>query len=422
MNLVLVGLSHHTAPVSVRERYAALGTRVTPLDEKLVQSRAVSEAALVATCNRTELIGYGPDPDEAAVILRRFLHDEIGDGSADDDQLYELRGAEAAEHLFEVAASLDSMVVGEAQILGQVKDAYRAAVAARSCGPVLNRLFQRAFRAAKRIRTETGLGASSVSVARVGVQLAREVFESFDDKCVLLLGAGEMAESAALGLRDAGVRDTVIVNRTVEHAQRLAVRLGGRACALDRLEAELTGADVVITSIQTERPILGRAELESALRGRQGRAMLVIDLGLPRNVAVEGTSPQGAYVYDLDDLEEVAERGRESRQAALTPAREIVAQESQYFLRWHSTLPLVPTIRELRRQTVSTIEAEVRRNGLSASRQKGDGAAVTRMAEAIAAKILHRPLQRLRAEAEHGGVPYYAEAVRRLFDLDEEDD
>ncbi len=422
MNLFLIGLNHRTAPVAVRERYAVPSNRAAVIDEKLVQVPSLAEVVLVSTCNRTELIGVGPNIDDGLEILNSFLHAEIGDGSARADQLYELRGADVVTHLFELSASLDSMVVGEAQILGQVKAAYRCAVEARSCGPILNRLFQRAFRTGKRIRTETGLGASSVSVARVGVQLAREVFESFEGKRVLLLGAGEMAESAAIGLRDAGVRDTVVVNRSAEPARALALRLDGSARTLDDLDEEIALADVVITSINVERPILTRERLSASQHDRHGRPVLMIDLGIPRNVEPDCQELPDVYVYDLDDLEGVAERGRSARLEALDPARAIVVEERVRFERWYAALPLVPTIRQLRQRTQELLEAELRSAGIASDPRNPDEADLTRMSEAIAAKILHRPLERLRAEAENGTGSYYAQAVSLLFDLDEEED
>lgn len=270
----------------------------------------------MSTCNRTELIVATRQPAEMRERLLRFLAEEVGDGSARPEHLYDHADGEAIRHLFRVGASLDSMVLGEAQILGQLKDAYRAAIEARSCGPLLHRLFERAFRTAKRVRGETGLGAAPVSVARVGVQLAAEVFERFDEKRVLLVGAGEMAESALLGLRDAGAHDLVVLNRTPETAVRLAARFSARPGALDALERELREADIALWSVQVERPLLGRAELERCMQDRPGDPLLLIDLGLPRNLDPDANEVDDVYLYDLDDLDEVAERGRARRRGS----------------------------------------------------------------------------------------------------------
>ncbi len=421
MNLLLVGLSHKTAPVALRERYAVGTKELSTLTEKLNQSEILSEAALLATCNRTELLAVARSPQPARERLEHFLHEEIGDGSASADRVYVLGDGEVVSHLFEVAASLDSMVVGEAQILGQVKDAYRAAVEARSCGPVLNRLFQQSFRAAKRVRSETGLAASPVSVARVGVQLAREIFEPFDGKRVLLLGAGAMAESALLGLRDAGATDIVVLNRTESRAASLAARLAASSGPFESLDLELVRADVVLTSLEVEEPLIGVEPLRSSMQRRQGRPLLVIDLGVPRNVAPDAQQLENLYLYNIDDLEHVAEQGRASRGEAVGPALTIVTEERERFERWRAALPLVPTIRELREQAESLARGEAQRTAARLEGGSGDVAqALDRLAEAIVAKILHQPLQRLRAEAEDGSG-YYAEAIRHLFGLKGDD-
>jgi glutamyl-tRNA reductase len=348
------------------------------------------------------------------VALARFLQLEIGDGSASAEQTYALEERAVVEHLFRVAASLDSMVVGEAQILGQLKEAYRSAFAARGVGPLLHRLFQHAFRSAKRVRNQTGLGTSSVSVARVGVQLARRVFEDLADKRVVLLGAGATAEAALLGLRDAGVRDFALLNRTLETARRLGERFGATAHGLEQLAAELERADVVITSLQVERPLLLREQLAGAQRQRRGRPMLVIDLGVPRNVEPATNELDDVYVFDLDDIENEAERGRSQRAESVPAALQIVAAEVDAYERWRAALPLVPAIRRLRAHIEQQVRQELDRHGAA-----GPGAG--RLAEAIMGRILHEPLERLRREAEEEGGAYFAAAIGALFGLGEED-
>ena len=413
MNLYLVGLSYRTAPVSVRERYAVAPVHLAERDAKLVREARLDEGALLSTCNRTELIGATREGDHALELMHRFLREELGDGTAAARQVYELRDADVVRHVFRVAGGLDSMVLGEAQILGQVKDAYRAAVAARSVGPVLGRLFQHAFRAAKRVRTETGLGAASVSVARVGVALAREIFEDFAGKRVLLVGAGEMAESALRGLRDSGAHAITVVNRTLGTAVELAARHGGEAQPLEALPAELARADIAICSVQVERPLLGRPELERALAHRRGHPLLVVDLGIPRNVDPAVGALENVYLYDLDDLEATAERGRAQRESAADAAREIARDEADRYLRWLELLPHVPTASELRARLERQVRAELERT---------PGSDPARTAQAVVAKLLHRPLERLRREADQGAAPYYAEALRELFGLDDEEE
>lgn len=423
MRLVIVGFSHRTAPVEIRESYAVAPNALSGINEKLVQNALVSEAALISTCNRTELIAVVDDPDEAAESLLSFFHRELGDGCAEPQHFYELRGSDAIMHIFKVTAGLDSMVLGEAQILGQVKLSYRAAQEARSLGPFLNRLFQRAFRAAKRVRSQTGLGASSVSVARVGVQLTQQLFESLESKRVLLLGAGEMAESALRGLRDAGVEEVAILSRSFEAASRLSVRLAGRPGTLDAIPDELAHADIVLSSLQIDKPILDVGDLRPVMAGRQGRPLLLVDLGIPRNVSPQVNDLQNVYLYDLDDLESVANEGRAARQSAVEPAVEMLLEERDRFEAWCERLPLAPTVRQLLELSRTVAREEVQKAAAQFQGEPADNKeALDHLANRIVSKLMHQPLDRLRREAETGGGLYYAEAVRRLFGLDPEEE
>jgi glutamyl-tRNA reductase len=421
--LVLVGLNHRTAPVSVRERYSVSEQRWGELDRLAVQSPHVREAMLVSTCNRTELIAATVALDKGGEAVEEFLRFTVGDGSADRSQFYRHCDRDAVRHVFRVAAGLDSMVLGEPQILGQVKAGYAAAASAGSLGPLLNRLFHRAFRAAKRVRAETGLGASSVSLARVGVQLAREIFESFRGKRVLLIGAGEMAESAMHGFHEAGVQELVVLNRSLEAAERLASRYGARPGLLDALEQELCAADIALSSVAVDRPILTQQLVQQGMAQRQGRPLLLIDLGIPRNIAPAVNGLDDAYLYDLDDLGAVAERGLETRRAAVHPAEAILAVELERFEHWYATREAAPLIRRLVEGMRRTAREEAARTFAKLPTGSPDVAeALERMADAIVAKVLHRPIAQLRAEAGEGQPPFLAEAVREVFGLEEEED
>lgn len=424
MRLVLIGLTHQTAPVEVRERHAIKSASCPGLAEKLVRQPEIDEAAIVSTCNRTELFavsGEGGASDATAERLFAFLRHEVGDGTLTSVRVFEARDAEAVRHLFRVGASLDSMVLGEAQILGQLKQAYRLSVEARACGPVLNRLFQSAFRCAKRVRTETGLGAAPLSVGRIGVQLAGEIFESLPGKAILLLGAGEMAESAAHALREAGADDVVVVNRSAEPARRLAERLAGRAAPLEELERELEAVDVMLASLAVDAPVLGRDGLAGRMRRRQGRPLLIVDLGIPRNVDPAAGRLHDVYLYDLDDLERIAERGREQRAGAIPAAERIVREEVDRFERWREERVVAPAIEELVRYAESLAHSEAARAASRLPEASPEAkAALERLAEGVVAKLLHRPLERVRAEAAAGSGPYYADAVRALFGLGED--
>ncbi len=423
MNVLLQGLNHRTAPVEVRERYAVAPARCRTVNEKLVAHSAFREAAVISTCNRTEVVVVAESIELGREALASLFAEVIGDGSAAPEHLYLWMNREAVAHVFRVAGSLDSMVLGEPQILGQVKQAYAIAAESGSCGPILSRLFHRAFRAAKRVRAETGLGATAVSVARVGVQLAREIFESLAEKHLLLVGAGEIAESALRGFHEAGMRRVVIMNRTLEAAVRLAEPLGAHAASLATLEDELVQADVLVSSVAVERPLISRDLVERSLRQRQQRALLLIDLGVPRNIDPGVKEVDDAYLYDVDDLEQVAERGRAERRSALPPAEAILALELEQFERWQAGRRAVPTIRQLREHARGLALAEAKRTLArlpEASEQTRAG--IERMAEAIVAKLLHRPLDQLRAEAADGETSYYAEAVREIFGLEEEEE
>jgi glutamyl-tRNA reductase len=422
LNLLLVGMSHRTAPVDIRERYTVRPEQLRAVDEKLVREPGCDEAVLISTCNRIEVVVVSRELRDAAERVHAFLGNEIGDGSAEPGQLYELRDADAAKHVFRIASSLDSMVLGEAQILGQIKEAYRQAAAAGSVGPILHRLFERAFRTAKRVRNETGLGASVVSIARVGVQLAAEVFEDLDTKRVLLVGAGEMAESALQGLREVGARDIAVANRTVESAQELASRFAARALGLDSLEAELTAADIAVVSVASDRPLIASELLARCMARRVGRPLLMMDLGVPRNVDPRASALDDLYLYDLDDLDEVSARGRARRREAVDPAEAIVAEEVSRYERWRAGLDAVPVIRELRDRVLELVRVEAQRGARRHPDSPEFLEALERALENVAKKLLHRSFERLRAEAEEDGSPYYADAVREIFGLAEEDE
>jgi len=418
-----MGLNHRTAPVAIRERYAVSEGLARVVNEKIAAHSRLLEGAVVSTCNRTEIVAVADSVESGEEVLSHLFEEVIGDGSAGREHFYVYRNREAVEHLFRVASSMDSMVLGETQILGQVKRAYALAAMSGSCGGILSRLFHRAFRAAKRVRAETGLGSTSVSVARVGVQLASEIFESFADKRLALVGAGEIAEAALHAFREAGLRSIVVINRTLEAAVRLAEPLSAQAAPLSRLEDEIDIADIVVTSVACDQPLVSAPLVERSMRRRQQRPLLIIDLGLPRNAEPLIKQIDDAYLYDIDDLDQVAQRGRESRRAALVPAEAILALELEQFERWHAGRRAVPTIRTLLERTRKLARAEAERTlARLPDTSPETREAIERMADTIVAKLLHRPLDQLRNEAADQGPAYYAETVREIFGLEEEED
>jgi glutamyl-tRNA reductase len=423
VKILLVGMNHRTAPVEVRERFAVDDPR--PWLAKLVESPEVDEAVLISTCNRVEVIAAAPNLDAGRHRLRSFFHRELGQaaslpqGRSENAVLYEHVDGDAVRHLFRVAASIDSLVVGEPQILGQVKEAYRVAAEGGTCGPLLNRLFASAFAASKRVRNETEIASRPVSMARVAVDLARQIFETLEDKRALLVGAGEMIEMALEALRGAGLAGVAVANRTPERAGELAVRFGASAHGLDELPALLATSDIVLTSIGADRPLLDVALFEDALRARRRQPIFAIDLGVPRNIDPAVNQLDDVYLYDVDDLGGVAESNAEERRRETVLAEAIVQQEVERWSGWLSALQAVPTIRRLRSRAESIRQSEVDKAiaklGLDETQQRG----VEALTRAVVNKVLHAPVSRLREQAEREGGLAYLEAAKVLFALDD---
>jgi glutamyl-tRNA reductase len=377
LKVVVFGMNHRTAPVEVRERFAVRD--VGAVLQKLVDRPEIAEAVLLSTCNRVELVVTTDNPDAAQHVLVEFFTRELASGALPArtpmrEMTYLWHGREAVEHVFRVASAVDSMVVGEPQILGQVKDAYREAAEAGTCGAVLSRLFQRAFATAKRVKNETGISQRPVSVARVAVQLAKQIFETLERKTALLVGAGDMIEAALVALDDHGLGTRRVVNRTPAHAAALAHRFGGTAHGLDELDRLLPDADVVLTCVGGDGPILTRERVEAGLRKRHGRPLFLIDIGVPRNVDPAVHEIDAAYLYDLDDLQEVADENEEERRREVERAERIIVEECQHFEGWLVALQAVPTIRDLRRRAEAIRQGEVERYagrlGLDESRRE----------------------------------------------------
>ncbi len=425
MKMILLGMNHRSAPIEVRERLAV--DDPGPLLQKLVDSDDIEEAVLFSTCNRVEVLALTRSLESARHRLRAFFkRDLVRDGhSVDfdfDEVTYEYRDGEAVSHVLRVASALDSMVVGEPQILGQTKDAYRAAVECGACGPILGRLFQHAFSTAKRVKTETRIGERPVSVARVAVDLAKQIFERFDEKRALLIGAGEMGEMALRTLKKHGLESICIANRTPERAEALAAQFGATAHGLDELETLLGDADVVITSIGGDTPILTLDLVSRVLRNRRHRPLFVIDIGVPRNADPSIDAIDNLYRYDLDDLGSMVSENAEQRAREAERAAAIVVEEQQRFDGWFAALRAVPTIRHLRDRAESIRSCELERALARLDLGDTEQAAVDALTKSIVNKILHAPISRLKREAEREEGMAYLEVARVLFELDDEPD
>jgi glutamyl-tRNA reductase len=425
--ILVVGLSHRTAPVDVRERLAAGADALPVVLARLASRPELAEVMFLSTCNRVEVMALatrGPDPVDAA---RRAIRDELarhggaGTGDALAPYLYEKQDDEAVGHIFRVAASLDSMVLGEPQILGQVKDAYEAALAAGALKGTLGRCVSRAFSVAKRVRTETAIGAGTVSISSVAVDLARSVFGDLGDRTVLLLGAGEMAEAAARSL-GRGARTLRICNRSFERAATLAGEMEAAAVPWTDLEAELAQADVVVASTASPTYVVTQSIVKRAMKARKGRTLLFVDIAVPRNVEPAVHKIDNVYVFNVDDLEKQVARGLEARHAEVATAERIVGEETKEFLAWHRGLEVQPTVVAMRARARAVFFSELERSLGGRLKHLGDGdrAALSQMLDSALGKLLHGPTTKLKARAAAGDdASELAAAMRFLFDLQE---
>lgn len=424
MKVLVMGMNHRSAPLEVRERLAV--EDCGPALQKLASSDEIDEAVLLSTCNRVEAIVLTRNVEAARLRLRSFFVRDLAGGEVAEAQLdahvYLHRDAEAMRHVLRVASALDSMVVGEPQILGQTKDAYRQAVECGASGPILDRLFQRAFATAKRVRNDTAIAEGPTSVSRVAVNLARQIFEDFHDKRGLLVGAGEMVELALAALREEGLESIAVANRTAERAGSLAVRFGATAHGLDQLPRLLADSDVVLTSIGGSRPILTPELLREALGSRRGRPIFIIDIGVPRNADPAVDRLEEVFRYDIDDLSAIANENAEGRRRERSAAEAIVGEEQQRFEDWFAALRAVPTIRHLRARVDSIREQELERALSRLALDDASREGVEALTKSLVNKILHAPLTRLRQEAEREEGMAYLEVARMLFGLDESAD
>ena len=416
MRFQLIGVNHKTAPVEVRERLAVPESRLPEACKKLAEHPAIAEGMIVSTCNRVEFIA---NMKNGTGDLRQFLSDYFGvDPGQFESHLYEFREDEAIRHVFRVAASLDSMVVGEPQILGQVKEAYATARAVGAVRAQLDQLLTRAFAVAKRVRTETAVGSSSVSVASVAVELAQKIFGNLQGKSVYLVGAGKMSELAARHLLAHGAESIFVANRTYDRAIRLAQKFEGQAIEFDRLYETCDRADIVITSTGAPHFIFRREHGEKFLARRRNRPMFFIDIAVPRDVDPELNKVDGIFVYDIDDLQQavtshVADRKKEAEKAEAIVNGEVVKFQARL-----ATLDVVPTIVSLQDHLETIRQAEIDRvRGRLGSLSSDQEVAVEALTRGIINKIMHTPISTLKTAARDPESTTVVELVRRLFNL-----
>ena len=418
MNLQLLGVNHRTAPVEVRERLAIPERKLAEALQNLMTVPGVNEGLILSTCNRVEILAQTAN---GSTDLRHFLKQYFNvDPAHYEPHLYEFRQSDAIRHVFRVAASLDSMVVGEPQILGQVKEAYATARAAGTVQSYLDLLLTRAFAVAKRVRTETAVGASSVSVASVAVELAGKIFGSLEGKHVCLVGAGKMSELAARHLVAQGAGPVFVANRTYERACSLAERFGGQAIRFDKLYDYCERADIVITSTGAPVAIFRREHGEKFLAKRKNRPMFFIDIAVPRDVDPEMNKLDGIFVYDIDDLQDAVASHVEGRRKEADHAEGIIEAEVERFQARLQTLHVVPTIVSLQDQFETIRQAELDRvRGRLGKLTPEQEMAVEALSHGIINKILHTPMRNLKSAASGPEMTTLLESFRKIFDLQE---
>ena len=422
MYILCLGLNHKTAPVAVRERLAFDAEGLARGLDRVRALPAILEGVILSTCNRVEVIAVTRHLEAGAAELRRFLADSGGTTEQDlVDHLYVHEAKEAVRHIFRVAAGLDSMILGEPQILGQVKDAYSAAADRGTTEKILNRLLPRAFRTAKRVRTETDVAEGAVSVSYAAVELARKIFGDLSSQGVFLIGAGEMGELAATHLAGAGAREILVTNRTLSRAEELAARFQGKAVPFESFEDLLVAVDITICSAAAPEILIRRAMVAQLMKVRRNRPMFFIDIAVPRNVDPGVNEIQNAYLYDIDDLRSVVEANMEVRSREAEKGGRIVEEEVGEFFKWFNSLNTEPTIVALRRKADRIRSGELERAGAGLSDLTPDQRdLVETVTRSIINKLLHDPIRHLKAMGR--GVDHVCdiETVQEIFNLDEE--
>ena len=418
MPLIALGLNHQTAPLALRERVAFDAAALPAALAALRAQPGVEEVALVSTCNRTEIYAEVAAGAEAAPA--RWLAQAQGlEQDALASYLYCHSDGDAVRHLFRVATGLDSMVLGEPQILGQVKEAWQAARSAGSLGKPLDRLFQQSFAVAKRVRTDTRIGAHPVSVAYAAVRLARQVFARLDQACVLLVGAGDTIELAAKHLADAKVQRLLVANRTLEHAQQLAARHGGVALPLSELHRHLAEADIVISATASRLPVISQADVQAALSARRHRPMFLLDLAVPRDIAPEVAGLEDVYLYTVDDLEQAIEGNRASRREAAQQADAIIELQCEHYLAWWRAQGRQDALRQLRSDGEAARDRALAKAGQELAAGGDPAEVMQRLAHHLSNRLLHAPSNALRQAALDGDVELLR-AAERLFRNEDE--
>lgn len=422
--IVIVGLNHRSAPIEVRESVAFENSYLRDALARLGELTSIHEGVILSTCNRVEVVAAASDGGAAFTDIKAFLADQKNHRATNplEEHIYTYQGAEAVRHLFRVAASLDSMVVGEPQILGQLKEYYDAAREAGTVSTILHRLFHRSFSVAKRVRTETGIGSGAVSVSSVAVDLAKRIFDRFDDKTVMLIGAGKMGDLMARHLQSQGVQSVMVTNRTFERAVELAEKIQGSPIRFDDFPRYLKMADLVIGCTGAPEVLVDAGAVEKVLRERKQKAMFFIDIGDRRNFDAKINDLDNVYLYNIDDLKSVAEDNLQERSSEAEKAEAIVVDEVRGFVRWIGSLEQVPTITALRQRFEEIRRREIEKSlgGSLKDLSETQRAALEDMTTAMINKLLHAPISQLKRNSrdDDEDAALYVAALKKLFDLE----
>jgi glutamyl-tRNA reductase len=418
MEIVLVGLNHRTAPVEVRERVSFTNEQAQRAANELRSRGILEETLVLSTCNRSEVYGVPPETShECAPGLSSFLS-EFHSVRPDvlSVSLYHHYDRAAVRHLFRVSAGLDSMLLGEAEILGQVREAYRFAHEQGATGPVLNRLFQGALEVGKRVRSETELGTRPMSVAAAGVKLAERIFGKMSERRALVVGAGTISEQVVSQLRDRGIAQLSVMNRTRDRAEELAKQFGGKVVGWGEWDSALQSPDVVVSSVSAEEPVLRREIVEFAMEARENRALFLMDLGMPRNIEASVAKLYNVYVYTMDDLSDIVQQNRNARESEIPRAEGIVEEHVGKFLSWQASVELVGLVEALRVRMQEERAAFIRARMDSMNHlSEADRTRVEGLMDEMLEKLLLKPAEQLRGEKELRRKIQNVEALRDLF-------
>jgi len=420
-NLVIIGVNHKTAPVELREKLAFSSEEIEKALNLLQESPHINEAMILSTCNRVEVLVVSSDLSLAVETALSFIASTKAiSRSRLQNCTYIHSGSQAITHMFRVAASLDSMMIGEPQILGQVKDAFKTAVEKKSTGLILNRLLHKTFSVAKRVRHETGIGGHAVSISYAGVELAKKIFDTLEQKTVLLVGAGEMAELAVEHLmRDTASSRLLVANRTLSVGVELADRYNGHAIRLEEIPEKLKSVDIIISSTGSPNYVIKKDHVKPVMRSRRNRPLFFIDIAVPRDIDPAINRISNAYVYDIDDLQGVISENIETRNMESIKAHRIIDESVIKFIQWYESLDIVPTIIALRNKLNTIVETELSKtlNSLS-SLSADDREAFEKMTESLIKKILHDPARFLKNPGSHRNKSIYLDFTHKLFNLD----